>query len=135
MLIYRGKLVSGPTALRRLVLRELIYENIFLGPVSVNDGTVARLINEPNGGLRMETWKTSVGWIEAPKGSMSLADFMPGAMRPVSADLASRVGMPAAELDDITPGERSPRARAKIIGLIKTRAWDLAVARCPPGHA
>ena len=98
MLIYRGKLVSGPAALPRLVLRKLIHETVFLEPVSVNDGTVARLINEPTGGLRMETWAKGVGWIEAPEGSMALADFMPGKMRPVSADLAARVGMPATEI-------------------------------------
>src|SRR6516162_9413527 len=98
MLIYRGELVSGPAALPRLVLRSLIHEKIFLGPVNVNDGTVGRLINEPNGGARIETWAKGVGWIEAPKGSMSLADFMPGKMRPVSADLAARVGMPATEI-------------------------------------
>jgi hypothetical protein len=98
MLIYRGKLVSGPAALPRLLLRELLYENVFLGPVNVNDGTVARLINEPTGGLRIDYWKRGVGWTEAPKGSLSLASFMPGAVRPVSADLAARVGMPASEL-------------------------------------
>ena len=97
MLIYRGELVSGPAALPRLVLRSLIHEKIFLGPVNVNDGTVGRLINEPNGGLRIEVWARGVGWIEAPK-SLSLSSFMPGAVRPVSADLASRVGMPASEL-------------------------------------
>jgi hypothetical protein len=97
MLIYRGELVSSPAALPRLILRDLIYENVFLGPVSVNDGTVARLINEPNGGLRMEYWKTDVGWVEAPK-SLPLASFMPGAMKPVSPELAARVGMPASEL-------------------------------------
>ena len=57
MLIYRGELVSGPAALPRLLLRELIYEKVFLGPVNVNDGTVARLINEPTGGLRIDYWK------------------------------------------------------------------------------
>jgi hypothetical protein len=116
-------------------LREEDERKIFLGPVNVNDGTVGRLVELPTGGLRIEYWKRGTGWIEAPKGSMSLASFMPGKMRPVSADLAARVGMPLSELDDITPGERSPRDRAKIIGLIKTRAWDLAVAGCPPGHA
>src|SRR6516165_2351122 len=98
MLVYRGELVSGPAALPRLLLRELIHEKILVGPVVVNDGTVARLINEPNGGLRMETWAKGVGWIEAPEGSMALADFMPGKMRPVSADLAARVGMPVSEI-------------------------------------
>ena len=97
MLIYRGELVSGPAALPRLLLRELTCETVFLGPVSVNDGTVARLINEPNGGLRIEAWARGVGWIEAPK-SLPLASFMPGKMRPVSADLAARVGMPISEI-------------------------------------
>ena len=73
-------------------------ENVFLGPVSVNDGTVARLINEPNGGLRMETWAKDVGWIEAPEGSMALADFMPGKTKPVSAELAAREDMPKSEI-------------------------------------
>jgi hypothetical protein len=72
--------------------------NVFLGPVVVNDGTVARLINEPNGGLRMEYWKTAVGWVEAPEGSMALADFMPGVMKPVSAEMAARIGMPISEI-------------------------------------
>ena len=109
-------------------------ENVFLGPVNVNDGTVGRLINEPNGGLRMETWAKGVGWIEAPKGSMSLADFMPGKMRPVSADLAARVGMPAAELDE-PPPLYDTSTGAKIVDLLKKRAWDLAASSVPPGHA
>jgi hypothetical protein len=71
-------------------------ENVFLGPVNVNDGTVARLINEPNGGLRIEVWARGVGWTEAK--SLSLASFMPGYMRPVSADLAAREGMPVTEI-------------------------------------
>jgi hypothetical protein len=93
MLIYRN-------ALPRL----MPCENVFLEPVNVNDGTAARLINEPNGGLRMEAWKTGVGWVEAPEGSMALADFMPGKMKPVAAELAARVGMPVSELDDTAPG-------------------------------
>jgi hypothetical protein len=31
--------------------------------------------------------------------------------------------------------EDERRHRAKIVGALKTRAWDLAVARCAPGHA
>jgi hypothetical protein len=160
VLVYRGKLVSGPAALPRLLLRELIYEKVFLGPVVVNDGTVGRLINEPNGGLRIETWAKGVGWIEAPK-SLTLSSFMPGVMKPVSAELAAREDIPAAELDDITPGEiaiakhemkrprkiygllwgtvvselPSPRDRAKIVHMLKERAWDLACHRMAPGHA
>ena len=73
-------------------------EKVFLGPVSVNDGTVARLIKLPDGAGRMETWAKGVGWIEAPEGSMALADFMPGKMRPVSAELAAREGIPKSEI-------------------------------------
>ena len=111
--------------------------HIIVGPVvtPIMNGDVARLVELPTGGLRIDYWKRGTGWIEAPHGAFNLGDFMPGYMRPVSAKDAARDDIPAAELDDITPGERSPRARAKIIGLIKTRAWDLAVARCPPGHA
>jgi hypothetical protein len=115
-------------------LREEDERKIFLGPVNVNDGTVGRLVELPTGGLRIDYWKRGVGWIKAPK-SLTLSSFMPGKMRPVSADLAARVGMPAAELGDITPEERSPRDRATIISLIKTRAWDLAASSVPPGHA
>jgi hypothetical protein len=97
MLICGGELVTGKAAMLRLLLRELIYEKILVGPVVVNDGTVARLIKLPTGGARMETWAKGVGWIEAPEGSMALADFMPGKMKPVSAELAARVRMPVSE--------------------------------------
>ena len=133
MLIYRGELVTGRAAMLRLMLRDLTCETVFLGPVSVNDGTVERLINEPNGGLRIDYWKRGTGWTEAPKGSLALADFMPGYMRPVSADLAARLGIPAAELDDSELP--SPRDRAKIVGLLKERAWDLAARELRPGNA
>ena len=125
MLVYRGKLVSGPAALPRLILRDLIHEKVFLGPVNVNDGTVGRLVELPSGGLRIEYWKRGAGWIEAPK-SLTLSSFMPGKMRPVSADLAARVGMPP--LYNTNTG-------AKLVGLFKERAWDLACRRMPPGHA
>ena len=97
-MVYRGKLVSKPAALPRLVLRDLIYEKVLVGPVTTFDQDVCRLIELPTGGLRIDYWKRGVGWTEAPKGSLSLASFMPGAVRPVSADLAARVGMPASEL-------------------------------------
>jgi hypothetical protein len=99
MLIYRGELTTGKAAMLRLMLRDLIHEKILGGPVVVNDGTVARLIKLPDGAGRMETWAKDVGWIEAPKGSLALADFMPGKTKPVSAELAALDGIPAAELD------------------------------------
>jgi hypothetical protein len=162
MLIYRGKLVSGPAALPRLLLRELIHEKVLVGPVVPGfHGPVARVVELPNGGLRIDYWKRGVGWLEAPKGSIGLDEFMPGACRPASAKDAARFDIPAAELDDITAEEiaiakhemsrprkiygllwgtvvselPSPRARANIVALIKERTWAMAVARCPPGHA
>jgi hypothetical protein len=98
MLVYRGELVTGKAAMLRLALRELIHEKILVGPVVVNDGTVARLIKLPTGGLRIETWVKDVGWIKAPEGSLALADFWPGKMKPVSAELAAREGIPASDL-------------------------------------
>jgi hypothetical protein len=87
------RIVAGPC-----VVGVSVVENVFLGPVVVNDATVGRLINEPNGGLRMETWAKGIGWVAAPEGSMALADFMPGKMKPVSAELAAREGMPKSEI-------------------------------------
>jgi hypothetical protein len=115
----------------------------------------------PTGGARIDYGKRGVGWTEAPEGSMTLASFMPGYTRPASAKDAARLDIPASELDDITAEEiafakhelrrprkiygllwgtvvselPSPRHRAKIVGLIKTRAWDLACRRMAPGHA
>jgi hypothetical protein len=86
MLIYRGKLVSGPAALPRLVLRDLIYEKVLVGPVVPDfHGPVARLVELPSGGLRIDWWVKGSGWTEAPKGAFTLANFMPGYTRPASA--------------------------------------------------
>jgi hypothetical protein len=137
--------------------------HIIVGPVvtPIMNGDVARLVELPTGGLRIDYWKRGTGWIEAPHGAFNLGDFMPGYMRPVSAKDAARNDIPAAELDDITPEEielakhemNAPRKiygllygtlvselplrgpRAKIIGLVKERAWDLAASSVPPGHA
>jgi hypothetical protein len=106
MLIYRGELVSGPAALSRLLLRDLIHEKVLVGPVVPSfHGDVARLISEPNGSIRIEYWERSRGWIEAPKGAFGLDEFMPGACRPASAKDAARFDIPAAELDDVTAEE------------------------------
>jgi hypothetical protein len=134
MLIYRGELVSGPAALPRFLLRELIYEKVFLGPVSVNDGTVARLIKLPTGGARMETWAKDVGWIKAP-GSMALADFMPGKMKPVSAELAARLGCRLEDFGHHWTDDALDEDRAKLVHLLKERAWHLAARRHRPGRA
>jgi hypothetical protein len=72
-------------------------EKILVGPV-VASGDVVRLIKEPNGSLRIEMWEKRVGWITAPEGSMMLAEFMPGATRPISARDRARLGIPASEL-------------------------------------
>jgi hypothetical protein len=162
MLIYRGELVSGPAALPRFLLRDLIYEKVLVGPVVPGfHGPVARVVELPTGGLRIDYWKRGTGWTEAPKGSIPLADFMPGACRPASAKDAARDDIPAAELDDVTDFEielekhemsrprkiygllwgtvvselPSPRDRAKIVHLLKERAWDLAARRVAPGRA
>jgi hypothetical protein len=157
MMIYRGELTTGPAAALRLVLRDLIYEKVLVGPVVI-DQIVARLISEPNGSIRVEYWKRGAGWIEAAPGMFTPDEFMPGACRPASARDAARLDIPASELDDVTPFEielekhemsrprklygflygtelPTPRARAKLVRMLKERAWDLACRRMAPGHA
>jgi hypothetical protein len=162
MLIYHGELVSGPAALPHLMLRDLIYEKVLVGPVTTFDQDVCRLIKLPTGGLRIEHWKRGIGWVEAPPGYITLDKFVAGAHRPTSAKDAARLDIPASELDDITaeeiaiakhelsrprklrgflygtelptPQDRAKIVGAKIVGLIKERAWDLACRRMAPGH-
>ena len=144
MLIYRGKLVSGPAALPRLMLRELTCETVLAGPrviagpcvTPIMNGDVARVVELPAGGLRIEWWVKGAGWVTAPKGGFDLGDFMPGYCRsPLEKD-AARL---ACYVEDFgrhwTEETASPRHRAKLVHLIKTRAFDLACRRVRPGHA
>ena len=86
MLIYRGKLVSGPAALPRLMLRDLIHEKVLVGPVVPGfHGDVARIVKLRTSGLRIDRWVKGTGWTEAPKGAFTPDEFMPGACRPASA--------------------------------------------------
>jgi hypothetical protein len=136
-------------------------EKVLVGPVVPGfHGPVARIIELPNGGLRIEVWKRGTGWVDA-NGSIPLDEIFPGACRPASAKDAARFDIPAGELDNVTVEEielakhemNAPRTirgflygtvvsvlplrgpRAKIIGLVKERAWHLAAANCRPGHA
>ena len=142
MLIYRGELVSGPAALPRLLLRELTCEKVgpvvapfdsdvarvVAGPcvIPIINGDVARVIETAAGGLRIEWWVKGTGWTEAPHGAFTLADFMPGYTRPILPKDRARLEMPP--LYDTSTG-------AKLVHLLKARAWDLAARRLPPGHA
>ena len=97
MLIYRGKLVSKPAALPRLLLRELIDETVLAGPAATPPGEEEwhrlSLVE------RFE-WLEEHCWVLLPEERWDAME----------------------------------RSRAKIVGLIKTRAWDLAARRVPPGH-
>jgi hypothetical protein len=144
MLIYRGKLVSGPAALPRLMLRELTCETVLAGPrivagpcvTPILNGDVARVVALPNGGLRIEWWVKGTGWTEAPKGAFDLADFVPGYCRsPLEKD-AARLGCYVEDFGHHWTEERaSPRDRAKIVRALKERAFDLACRWMAPGHA
>ena len=106
MMIYNGELISGPAALPRLILRDLIYEKVLVGPVTTFDHDVCRLIELPAGdGWRIEHWKRGIGWVTAPPGYITLDKFCAGAHRPTSAKDAARLDMPVSELDDITAEE------------------------------
>jgi hypothetical protein len=163
MIVYRGKLISCPEALPRLLLRNLIHERIIAGPcmTPILNGDYARVIRLPDGTGRIERWERGRGWVTAPAGALGPADFMPGYCRSPSAKDAARLDIPPAELDNITAFEielakhemNAPRIirgflcgrvvsvlplrgpRAKIIGLVKERAWTLATRTCAPGNA
>jgi hypothetical protein len=138
-------------------------ERVIVGPVvtPILNGDFARVVELAGGGVRIERWERGRGWVEAPKGALGPADFMPGYTRPASAKDAAWHDIPATELDNVTPFEielakhemNRPRKiygflygtvvselplrgpRAKIIGLVKERAWHLACRRMAPGHA
>jgi hypothetical protein len=57
------------------------------------NGDVARVVELPTGGLRIEWWVKGAGWTEAPEGGFNLADFVPGdTKRPVLEKDAIRLG-------------------------------------------
>jgi hypothetical protein len=139
------------------------YTRIIAGPcmTPILNGDFARVVELPGGAGRIERWERGRGWVTAPAGALGPADFMPGYTRPASAKDAARLDIPPAELDNVTALEierakhelNAPRTirdflygrvvsvlplrgpRAKIIGLVKERAWHLAAANCRPGHA
>ena len=116
---------------------EKLHTRIIAGPVVAPfDGDVARVVELADGSGRIDYWVKGVGWTEAAPNAFTLDEFMPGACRHVSAKDAARLGC---RLEDFEPywwqEKATPRDRAKIVGLIKARAWDLACRRVPPGHA
>ncbi len=66
---------------------------VLTGPTVVANGVVGRVVEFPDASGRVETWAAGSGWVE---GGASLDEFIMG--RPVSADLAKRLGIPAEEL-------------------------------------
>ena len=66
---------------------------ILTGPTVVANGVVGRVVSLPDGGARVETWRPGSGWVV---GGAFFDEFIMG--RPVSADLAKRLGIPASEL-------------------------------------
>ena len=81
-------------------------------------------------------WKRGVGWTEAPKGSIPLDEFVPGAARQVRPNDAARLGC---RLEDFgrhwTEEPATPRHRANIVHMLKARAWHLAARQVRPGNA
>jgi len=111
---------------------------IIAGPcvTPIIGGDITRVVELATGRLRIEWWVVGRGWTEAPKGGFDLADFVPGdTNRPILPKDAVRLGC---RLEDFgrhwTEEPATPRDRAKIVGLIKERAWDLACHRMAPGH-
>jgi hypothetical protein len=123
----------------RLVVDNTKRPKVIGGPcvTPILNGDVARVIERPGGGWRIEYWKKDLGWIEAPHGAFNLADFVPGdTNRPVLPKDAARLGC---RLEDFgrhwTEEPGHPWDRAKIVDALKNRAWDLACRQCAPGNA
>ena len=75
---------------------------VVTGPAAVDNSVVGRVIELPDGSGRVETWKSGSGWVA---GGASPDEFIMG--RPVSSELADRLGILASELvsgDQIMPG-------------------------------
>jgi hypothetical protein len=111
---------------------------IVAGPcvVGILNGDVARVVELATGGLRIEWWVKGAGWVTAPDGGFNLADFVPGnTNRPVLPKEAARL---ECRLEDFgrhwTEEPATPRDRAKLVDLLKARAWDLACRWMAPGR-
>jgi len=111
---------------------------VIAGPsvTPILNGDVARVVELPTGGLRIEWWVKGAGWTEAPKGAFTLYELLPGKCRPVLEKDAARLGCRLEDFGRPRTEERAmERDRAKIVGALKTRAWDLVCRRMAPGHA
>jgi hypothetical protein len=102
------------------------------------NGDVARVVELPAGGLRIEWWVKGAGWVTAPDGAFDLADFVPGdTNRPVLPKDAARLGCRLADFGPHwTEMPATPRDRAKLVHMLKTRvgiwlaaAWRRAAPR------
>jgi hypothetical protein len=95
------ELIEQENEVRKLLRTSTLKPNtIIAGPVvtPIINGDVARVVERPTGGWRIEHWVKGVGWTEAPDGAFDLGDFMPGYTRPVTARDCARLGIPAAEI-------------------------------------
>jgi hypothetical protein len=123
----------------RLVVDNTKRPKVIGGPcvTPIRNGDVARVIERPGGGWRIEWWVKGTGWTAAPDGAFNLADFVPGdTNRPVLPKDAARLGCRLEDFGRHWTEERASTAdRKKIVGLIKARAWDLACRRMTPGNA
>ena len=117
----------------------MTHTRIIAGPcvTPIMNGDVARVVVLADGSGRIEWWVKGTGWTTAPDGAFNLGDFVPGdTNRPVLPKDAARLGC---RLEDFgrhwTEEPASTADRAKIVGLIKERAWDRAARTVRPGNA
>jgi hypothetical protein len=99
-------------------------------------GDVARVVMLPDGTGRIEHWVKGDGWVTAPKGAFRPDEFMPGACRPPLEKDAARLGCYVEDFGRHWTEETASTAdRAKLVHMLKERAWDLAARRLRPGNA
>jgi hypothetical protein len=98
-------------------------EKVIAGPVvtPILNGDVARVIELPAGGWRIEHWVKGTGWIEAPHGAFDLGDFMPGYTRPVAAKDAARLGCGSRISDAIGRRNRQRHETARSLSTCSKR--------------
>jgi hypothetical protein len=131
---------TAPTPEAGSMSPNLKSENLTVLDTGHIDGGAYRWLELADGSWRVEEWRGDK-WVP---GGASFGEFFDSP--PVSPGFASELGIPMADIRVVRrPTTTPPRLRmpplydtstgAKLVDLLKERAWDLAASSVPPGHA
>ena len=97
------------------------------------DGGAYRWVKLADGSARVEKWKGDK-WVP---GGASFGEFLDNP--PVSPRFAAELGIPMSDVRVVRRPAMPPlyntSTGAKLVHMLKERAWDLAASSVPPGHA